>query len=147
MVGYSLHFGSSRCVSVCYCEIMVFTLTQVYDIPSSFGYRPWKAIAVARKLKELTISLRRAHLDSQCDKRCIDVKFGLPDLGELTSFIKSSEFLCRPFSRHSEMFSQRGIDYGKWSRFKLRRFLLSGYRCALNHGYTTESFLKEFAGL
>ena len=134
-------------MSVCYCEIMVFTLTQVYDIPSSFGYRPWKAIAVARKLKELTISLRRAHLDSQCDKRCIDVKFGLPDLGELSSFIKNSELLCQPFIRYSARFSSRGTVYMRWARFKLRRFLLSAYRCALTHGYTTESFLREFNGL
>ena len=145
---YSLHFVFFR--DVCQFVIvkrMVFEVTRVYALPTGGGTKPWKRIAIARKLKDLTISLRRAHLESLCDKRCIDAKFGLPDLGELTSFIKSSEFLCRPFSRHSEMFSQRSIDYGKWSRFKLRRFLLSGYRCALNHGYTTESFLKEFAGL
>lgn len=127
---------------------MVFELTRLYQIPSGGGFKPWKRIAIARKLKDLTISLRRVHLESNvCDKRCVDAKFGLPDLGELTSFIKCSEFLCRPFSRHSEQYSQRGMDFARWSRFKLRRFLLSVYRCALNHGYTTERFLSEFSGL
>lgn len=124
-------------------------LLAVYDI-AQLGNRPLKAIAAAEKLKDLTIALHAAHVNSQCDKRCIDSQFGLlPELFELKTFIRNIKVICVPFrSRPTTLlYTSRGLRIMRWLRFKLRRYLLGVYRCALHHGYTTTSFEQEFSSL